>query len=348
MKLQVGDVVRYLNAVGGGTVTKVLNENLVEIHDESGFDMPVRIPELVLVERPNAPKKETITNTTQVFTEPVVEIENEEIEGNDSPHIFAAFVRNTKDSSIFETYLINDCNYNLLYVLASPSEELSKCIASGMLEANAKIKVADLSYDEISKLTKIQLQGALYKNKPYASQQVFDVDVAINPVKFYKPGVFVVNDFFDEDAYVIELYDAEKIVKEQQREQLRQVNAEEIREAMAEKQKAEDVPAPQVKKNEESIREIDLHIGELVDNEETMSPVEKLDLQVKTFERELTKAVKDGIEKIVFIHGVGNGILKAKIRGCLDRDYPQYYYQDASFQKYKFGATLVYLRKVYR
>ena len=208
--------------------------------------------------------------------------------------------------------------------------------------------MADLSYDAISKLSKVQLQGILYKNKPYASQSVFDAEVAINPVKFYKPGVFVVNDFFDEDAYVIDLYDAEKVVKEQQREQLRQVNVEEIREAMVEKQKSEENPKPQVKKNVESVREVDLHIGELVDNEETMSPAEKLDLQVKTFERELTKAVKDGIEKIVFIHGVGNGILKAKIRGCLDRDYPQYYYQDASFQKYKFGATLVYLRKVYR
>lgn len=348
MKLQVGDIVRYLNAVGGGTVTKVLNENLVEIHDESGFDMPVRVQELVLVERPNTPKKETVAKITQSFTETVEEVEDEEIEGNDNPHLFVAFVRNSKDSAVFETYLINDCNYNLLYVLYTPSEELSKCIASGMLEANAKIKVADLSYDAISKLSKVQLQGILYKNKPYASQSVFDAEVAINPVKFYKPGVFVVNDFFDEDAYVIELYDAEKVVKEQQREQLRQVNVEEIREAMVEKQKSEENPKPQVKKNEESVREVDLHIGELVDNEETMSPAEKLDLQVKTFERELTKAVKDGIEKIVFIHGVGNGILKAKIRGCLDRDYPQYYYQDASFQKYKFGATLVYLRKVYR
>ena len=93
------------------------------------------------------------------------------------------------------------------------------------------------------------------------------------------------NDFFDEDAYVIDLYDAEKVVKEQQREQLRQVNVEEIREAMVEKQKSEENPKPQVKKNEESVREVDLHIGDLVDNEETMSPAEKLDLQVKTFER---------------------------------------------------------------
>ena len=75
MKLQVGDIVRYLNAVGGGTVTKVLNENFVEIHDESGFDMPVRVQELVLVERPNTPKKETVAKTTQSFTETVEEVE---------------------------------------------------------------------------------------------------------------------------------------------------------------------------------------------------------------------------------------------------------------------------------
>jgi len=73
-----------------------------------------------------------------------------------------------------------------------------------------------------------------------------------------------------------------------------------------------------------------------------------LELQMRTFELELGKAVTDGLEKIVFIHGVGNGILKAKIRGTLDREYPQYFYQDASYQKYKFGATLVYLRKIYK
>ena len=82
MKLQVGDIVRYLNAVGGGTVTKVLNENLVEIHDESGFDMPVRVQELVLVERPNTPKKETVAKTTQSFTETVEEVEDEDDEPN--------------------------------------------------------------------------------------------------------------------------------------------------------------------------------------------------------------------------------------------------------------------------
>jgi hypothetical protein len=47
--------------------------------------------------------------------------------------------------------------------------------------------------------------------------------------------------------------------------------------------------------------------------------------------------------KIVFIHGVGNGKLKLEIRRSLDRDYPQLKYQDASFQEYGYGATMVIL-----
>lgn len=44
--------------------------------------------------------------------------------------------------------------------------------------------------------------------------------------------------------------------------------------------------------------------------------------------------------KIVFIHGVGNGVLKNEIRKQLERKY-KVYYQDASFREYGYGATMV-------
>ncbi|MFP4019887.1 MAG: Smr/MutS family protein [Bacteroidales bacterium] len=48
---------------------------------------------------------------------------------------------------------------------------------------------------------------------------------------------------------------------------------------------------------------------------------------------------------MVFIHGVGNGRLRYELRKSLDKDYPDLDYQDASFQEYGYGATLVFLRK---
>ena len=52
-------------------------------------------------------------------------------------------------------------------------------------------------------------------------------------------------------------------------------------------------------------------------------------------------AIKKRIPKIVFIHGVGEGVLKSELH-FLFNNYPVKYY-DASYQKYGLGATEVYI-----
>jgi hypothetical protein len=47
------------------------------------------------------------------------------------------------------------------------------------------------------------------------------------------------------------------------------------------------------------------------------------------------------IQKIVFIHGVGEGILKAELDFLLGR-YDNLKFYDADYQKYGLGATEVY------
>ena len=41
MRLRIGDKVRYLNEVGEGRVTKIIDNNTVEILNEYGFEVPV-------------------------------------------------------------------------------------------------------------------------------------------------------------------------------------------------------------------------------------------------------------------------------------------------------------------
>ncbi len=48
---------------------------------------------------------------------------------------------------------------------------------------------------------------------------------------------------------------------------------------------------------------------------------------------------------MVFIHGVGAGTLKNELRKSLTKDYPQLYFQDASFKEYGFGATMIIIRR---
>jgi dsDNA-specific endonuclease/ATPase MutS2 len=62
------------------------------------------------------------------------------------------------------------------------------------------------------------------------------------------------------------------------------------------------------------------------------------------FKSKLEEAIHTHTRKIVFIHGVGNGVLKMEIRKELDRRAKKLTYQDASFKEYGYGATLVQIK----
>jgi dsDNA-specific endonuclease/ATPase MutS2 len=66
-----------------------------------------------------------------------------------------------------------------------------------------------------------------------------------------------------------------------------------------------------------------------------------LNLQLDTAKRKVEFAIQKRISKIVFIHGVGEGVLKSELHALLNQ-YPIRHY-DASFKKYGLGATEVYI-----
>lgn len=85
---------------------------------------------------------------------------------------------------------------------------------------------------------------------------------------------------------------------------------------------------------------VDLHIEKLIDDHYGLSNSEKLDIQTAHFRRKLEMAITGHYIKIVFIHGVGNGVLRQAIRELL-RTYEGIEYSDASYKKFGAGATEV-------
>ena len=88
--------------------------------------------------------------------------------------------------------------------------------------------------------------------------------------------------------------------------------------------------------------EVDLHINQLVKNSRGMQNHEMLNLQIKTAKSRLDFAIKNRIQRIVFIHGVGEGVLKLELEYLFKR-YEGLKYYDANYQKYGQGATEVYI-----
>lgn len=99
-----------------------------------------------------------------------------------------------------------------------------------------------------------------------------------------------------------------------------------------------------LEKTERGIPEFDLHIEKLVRNFRGMSNFDILTLQLETAKRHVDFAIRNRIPKIVFIHGVGEGILKSELDFLL-KNYEQLSFSDANYQKYGLGATEVYFRQ---
>nr|WP_321222671.1 Smr/MutS family protein [uncultured Psychroserpens sp.] len=88
--------------------------------------------------------------------------------------------------------------------------------------------------------------------------------------------------------------------------------------------------------------EVDLHIHQITTSNKHMSNYEMLNLQLDTARYKLEFAIKKRVQKVVFIHGVGEGVLKAELDYLFGR-YDNVKYYPADYQKYGQGATEVYI-----
>lgn len=87
--------------------------------------------------------------------------------------------------------------------------------------------------------------------------------------------------------------------------------------------------------------EVDLHIQNLVKSTKGMGNFDMLTLQLDTAKHKLEFAIRKRIPRIVFIHGVGEGVLQKELHYLLGR-YPVKI-SEGSYLKYGLGATEVYI-----
>jgi len=92
------------------------------------------------------------------------------------------------------------------------------------------------------------------------------------------------------------------------------------------------------------VLEVDLHIEKLVKNKNGMSNYDILTLQTETAKGQLEFAIRNRMPKVVLIHGVGEGILKAELDFLLGR-YEGITFRDADYQKYGLGATEIHIKQ---
>lgn len=94
----------------------------------------------------------------------------------------------------------------------------------------------------------------------------------------------------------------------------------------------------------EKIIEIDLHLEELVEFPMRLDDWQRLHTQMSHAKKCLSAAFNQKIRKLVFIHGVGTGVLKTELRNYL-AEFDNLSFKDADYREYGSGATEVFIKQ---
>ncbi|MBN2636534.1 MAG: DUF2027 domain-containing protein [Prolixibacteraceae bacterium] len=344
--IKIGDRVKFLNDVGGGIVKGFVNKTTVNVEDRSGFEIPYPINQLVnLSEVERAEKGETAEPVAMPEKREQSAVPKQEqgkiLMGKDSPDFYFCFVPDDPKNPLEgETtlWIVNDSNFTILYHYSHFQDEKYELIKYGSVEANSKAELESIDQNDLSDLPDFVFQLIYFQENEKELHPSIIKKFKVSPVKFYKEKSFQPNVSFSKNAMVLQITPnifATEVDK---------LTEDDLKKVVQQK---EDKPMVkiQTKNRTEDLVEVDLHINELLDDSTGLSNKEILDIQLEKVESEMHSAIQSRVKKIVFIHGLGQGVLKQEVTKLLKSKFPKYYFQDASFKEYGYGATMVMLRK---
>lgn len=355
--MKIGDKVRFLSEIGGGFIAGFQGKNIVLVEDEDGFQVPMLINEVVVIgdedySTANMVDKKAVNKNTNA-TSSTVEIEKpitfkpqpQERRGGDVLSAYLAYVpvdSREMTNTQFEAYIVNDSNYYLRYTYLTAESAGWHLRSTGEVEPNMKLFIEEFGREQLNTMERVCIQLVAYKkDKSFILKPVIDVQLRIDSVKFYKLHTFHENDFFEEPALIY------TIVENDVPARTLVIDADKLKQQMLSKV-AQDQQTParvkQVKQDVNAPLVVDLHASELLETTAGMSSTDILNHQLDVFRKTLQENEKNKGKKIVFIHGKGEGVLRAALINELRYRFKKYSYQDASFQEYGYGATMITIR----
>lgn len=356
-----GDKVRFISSKGSGIVTSVKN-GIVQVLIEDGFEIPVEASDLVVIEAPDGKKNpfykkdefskmlpdrkpELVAQQKSVDSYLSHDAENQKSESDKKPNtqksshpsftngIYLAFMPENQEvliSGNMDVYLINYSKWQVsFHILKSESIKGFESIATGYMEKGDATLVESLSEYDLKNWSRLRIQLLCFDSK---SGQLFDseiVDLEIKTSKFIKEDIYSENAFFDELAHVV-------FVHELSHPPLYRSSPTTNLE-ITEKKTSSVIDRYLIDK---SNAEVDLHIEKLRSDHKTMRKDDIMPVQIAYFRQCLEAAIAKKIARIVFIHGVGVGLLKKELTDIL-KTYDNLEFEDASIIKYGIGATEV-------
>lgn len=359
MKLAVGDKVKFLNQTGGGVVSKIVSSQIVNVTDETGFDIPTLIKDLVKVEPAtgagklfeqeiNVPTNAASNNPSDYSSDSdgITELRRIPEQRNIEQGVYLAFVPHQQNWLItgdLDILLINRTPNILLASVFTKHEESFHFADYEAIDPESSFLVSTIEREEVNTWLHGVVQGVFIRKKSAKLLAPISEEFRIKASKFYKEESFADIQCIGAKALLVQ------IAKLGETAVFAEIAEEKKDEAIAVKAEAPKKKTRIVNPNNileqhliaQGVAEVDLHIEELTDDDSSLSDHEKLGLQMSYFQRCVNAAIANHVQKVIFIHGVGTGVLKNEIIKEL-RQYKGVHFFDAPMAKYGVGATEVY------
>lgn len=380
--MKIGDKVRFLSEVGGGRVSGFQGKDIVLVEDEDGFEIPTSVRDVVVVEQDDyamgkmisakmeAQQKaeehaatelhqdsrsiKSILNDHDEQTDMHVDEYDaadreitfrapvQEREGGNKLSAYLAFVPvDIKEitHTRFETYIVNDSNYYIHYSYLVAEGNAWTLKSVGEVEPNTKLFIEEFGREVLNDMSRIGVQLTAYKkDKTFLLKPAIDVQFRIDPVKFYKLHVFEENEFFEQPSLLFTIVDNDEVARPLV------VDSKRLKEQMYKDEKIIAHEGKKKRQKDDGTLVIDLHADELLETTAGMNAADILHYQLDVFKKTMDENKKKKGQKIVFIHGKGEGVLRHALVHELNYRYKSCTYQDASFQEYGYGATQVTIK----
>jgi hypothetical protein len=344
MQLRKGDRVRFLNETGEGVITRIMGEGMAMVEVEDGFEYPYLINQLV----PDQPIQSPATKQTNIADLPseksasapqLIAFNNRYPDG-----IYLAFIPHNQafpSAGKIDIVLYNHNTYSIYFTLAIKDGTMWTCIQAGALGPGRQTDVDTLTPQDIDNWGALKVDVLFYSDEVYIHHAPVSELIKLKGAKFFKDSTYTAHVLVGKKAYVSKLIGFTEANKDGKQSFLTEANLRDML-SNQEKSQARGQLSKPARKNQQLEKEVDLHIEQLLDNWSGMTNGQLLDVQLRRMQQELDGALADHLNRIVFIHGVGNGRLKAEIHKIL-RTYRGIRFHDASYSRYGFGATEVVL-----
>ena len=355
-EFKIGDRVNFLNNVGGGKVTKIIDSRMVMVEVEDGFEIPTLISEIVPDFRNQPSRQQQIVDTVQkeIKEKEIVQQQQQE----DARHgalrrfakeaekegVYLAFVPHEQQwllTGPIDVMLVNHTPFEMLYTFTIKEEDKFVNVDYGQLEKYEKVVVETISREDLDYWCNGIVQAIFTKDTSDMVLMPLNAPFSLRTNRFFKEGSYLMSGVLGEKAVTVCL---SEIVA------LRSVDADLMK--IAKEGVGSQAPKKDLVKQESPIDKhktgqgeatVDLHIAELVDNIAGLSSHDMFKIQMDYFRKMLDSAIAADYTKVTFIHGVGNGVLKNVIIEELKK-YKNTENRMASIAKFGVGAIDVVIK----